>query len=107
MGVDGKSQALPAPTIIDLPASALPSKAELDRALQSITIDPGESRILFCTILYIICILSFLRSSDLMDPDLKAALFEDDNGEGGFEELQDDFISQVRQVAGSYMINVK
>lgn len=30
-----------------------------------------------------------------MDPDLRAALFEEDDGYGGFEELQDDFISQV------------
>lgn len=41
IGVDGHSQALPAPRIVELPASALPSETELDRALQTITIDPG------------------------------------------------------------------
>ena len=110
MGVDGKSQALPAPTIINLPASALPSEAELDRALQSITIDPGESpHHAFCcvqcdassiapvsTLSYPYPILTPIRPpSDRMDPDLKAALFDGDDDEGGFEELQDDFISQV------------
>jgi hypothetical protein len=30
-----------------------------------------------------------------MDSDLRAALFEENFDEGGFEELQDDFIAQV------------
>jgi protein LTV1 len=71
IGVGGQSRDLPAPSILALPASALPSATELDRALQTITIDP-----------------------ELMDPDLRAALFDEDDGGEDFEELQDDFISQ-------------
>ena len=33
---------------------------------------------------------------DYMDEDIRAALFEGEDEEGGFEELDDDFISQAR-----------
>lgn len=46
------------------------------------------------------------RGVDLMDPDLKAALFEEDDGMGGFEELQDDFITQVGVCAGASLWRV-
>lgn len=32
-----------------------------------------------------------------MDPDIRAALFEDEDEEGGFEALDDDFVLQVMQ----------
>ena len=44
---------------------------------------------------FIFILYQFICFADLMDPDLKAALFEDDDEEGDFEELNDDFISQV------------
>ena len=34
-------------------------------------------------------------SADLMDKDIRAALFDGFDEEGEFEELQDDFITQV------------
>ena len=57
---------------IELPADALPSVGELDRRLEAVTI-----------------------SHNLMDDDLRAALFDEDDGEGAFEELLDDFITDV------------
>jgi hypothetical protein len=58
--------------IVELPADALPSIGELDRRLEAVTI-----------------------SHELMDNDLRAALFNEDDGEGDFEELLDDFITDV------------
>jgi hypothetical protein len=55
-----------------LPAEALPSSIDLERANDTMTIDP-----------------------ELMDPDLRAALFEDADDDGDFEVLDDDFVSQV------------
>lgn len=60
---------------VDLPADALPSVGELDRRLEAVTI-----------------------SHELMDSDLRAALFNEDDGEGEFEELLDDFITDVSAV---------
>lgn len=59
---------------VDLPADVLPSVGELDRRLEAVTI-----------------------SHELMDEDLRAALFNEDDGEGDFEELLDDFITDVSQ----------
>ena len=58
--------------IVELPADALPSLGELDRRLEAVTI-----------------------SHELMDDDLRAALFNEDDGAGEFEELLDDFITDV------------
>ena len=38
---DGLVASLPVPKVIELPEDVLPSSYELDRALQTITIDPG------------------------------------------------------------------
>lgn len=57
---------------LELPPDALPSGAEMDRHLEAVTI-----------------------SHEYMDPDLRAALFDDADEEGEFEELQDDFVLQV------------
>ena len=35
--------------------------------------------------------------TEFMDPDIRAALFEDEDEEGGFEALDDDFVMQVMQ----------
>jgi protein LTV1 len=59
--------------ILELPADALPSAGEMDRRLEAVTIN-----------------------DNLMDDDLRAALFDEDDGEGEFEELLDDFITDVR-----------
>ncbi len=42
---DGLVASLPAPKVIDLPEDVLPSSYELDRALQTITIDPGLNKL--------------------------------------------------------------
>jgi protein LTV1 len=57
---------------LELPADALPSQGELDRRLEAVTI-----------------------GTDYMDEDLRAALFNEDDGEEEFEELLDDFITDV------------
>lgn len=59
---------------LHLPPEALPSGKELERDLQAITLD-----------------------HTLMDSDLAAALFEHEDDEGEFEELQDDFVLSVMQ----------
>jgi hypothetical protein len=71
IGKDGGARP-DAGNFIELPADALPSVGELDRRLEAVTI-----------------------SHELMDDDLRAALFNEDDGEGEFEELLDDFITDV------------
>jgi len=59
----------------ELPEESMPSRTVLARDLEAITIDP-----------------------ELMDEDLRAALFpEDAEEEGEFEELQDDFVAVAMQ----------
>ena len=71
IGKDGGARP-DAGNFVELPADALPSVGELDRRLEAVTI-----------------------SHNLMDDDLRAALFDEDDGEGAFEELLDDFITDV------------
>jgi len=59
-------------TMIDLPEDCMPSANNLERNYEAITIN-----------------------HKLMDKDIRAALFDGFDEEGEFEELQDDFVSQV------------
>lgn len=70
----GKAIDLPAVSSLSLPEEALPSAHQLTRDLNAITID-----------------------EDCMDEDLRAALFEDGDEDGEFEEIDDDFVMQVMQ----------
>lgn len=71
---DGTIQSAPRyPQPIDLPADMLPSGEEIERDFDAVTI-----------------------SDKYMDPDIRNALFDDADEEGEFEELDDDFIIQVR-----------
>ncbi len=73
IGKDGKVGETP--KYIELPEDVLPSTGmDLQRDLQAITI-----------------------SAEFMDADLHAALFEDEDEEGEFEALDDDFVLQVAQ----------
>ena len=71
IGKDGGARP-DAGNFVELPSDALPSVGELDRRLEAVTI-----------------------SHNLMDDDLRAALFDEDDGNGAFEELLDDFITDV------------
>ena len=82
IGKDGGSRPEPSRNV-ELPADVLPSAGALDRRLEAVTI-----------------------SHDLMDDDLKAALFGEDDGEGEFEELLDDFITDVSGRNYSFMNKV-
>mmetsp|Transcript_18066 Transcript_18066/g.39326 ORF Transcript_18066/g.39326 Transcript_18066/m.39326 type:complete len:639 (+) Transcript_18066:158-2074(+) len=59
---------------VELPEDCMPSVALLERGLEAITIN-----------------------GDLMDADIRDALFGDCDEEGDFEELQDDFVMQAMQ----------
>lgn len=74
VAASGKLSVLPTQRLLELPDDVLPSATELDRALQTITIDPN-----------------------VMDSDLKAALFGEEDEEGEFEELDDEFVVECMQ----------
>jgi hypothetical protein len=74
IGKDGKVRDMDYQKEPLLPEDALPSGEEFDRDLNAVTIDP-----------------------DVMDEDLRAALFGDTDEFGEFEELQDDFILEAMQ----------
>ena len=73
IGKDGKNSKLEySTTNLELPAEVLPSEEYMDRVVDAVTID-----------------------DDLMDDDLRAALFDEEDNEGEFEELLDDFVIEV------------
>eukprot|EP01039_Chlorochromonas_danica_P007236 gene7236-8002_t len=69
---EGASGSYELPKEAILPEDVLPSVGDLQRDLEAITI-----------------------SHELMDEDLRAALFDGEDEEGAFEELEDDFIQMV------------
>ena len=73
-----------------LPDEALPSLNELERDFEAITISHGMKHSLNWIIL-----CYFSHKTELMDDDLRAALFDDADENGEFEELDDNFIEQV------------
>lgn len=83
---------------VELPEDCLPSLNKLDRHLEAITINHSTYKPL--PLLMHLCAVPHCASLsylyvDLMDRDIKAALFDDEDEEGEFEELQDDFVLEV------------
>ena len=75
---------------------ALPSETEMARDLEAITIDPGKLHFMLGMCLPYVRLNMFTYPCEgVMDEDLRAALFEDEDDDGAFEALDDDFCMQV------------